>query len=57
MYDLAARPEFQEPIREEIMASLAENNGVLTKASLDKCHLLDSFLKESQRMNPEVYGE
>lgn len=57
IYDLAARPEYQDPIRTEVKAALAKNNGVLTKDALYQCTILDSFLKESQRMNPEVFSK
>lgn len=57
IYDLAARPEYQDPIRTEVKAALDKNNGVLTKDALYQCTILDSFLKESQRMNPEVFSK
>lgn len=57
MFDLAAMPEYQDPIRTEVQTALDQNNGILTRDALYKCHLLDSFLKESQRMNPLLYSE
>ncbi|EPS32013.1 hypothetical protein PDE_06972 [Penicillium oxalicum 114-2] len=51
MYDLAAYPEYCDPLREEIKAVLAED-GRLQKSTLAKLKLLDSFIKESQRLNP-----
>lgn len=57
MYDIATYQEYQEPLRKEIMEAMAKNDGILSKNCLDKCLLLDSFLKESQRMNPEIYSE
>lgn len=55
VYDLAAYPEYVEPLREEIKAVLAED-GSLKKTSLLKLKLMDSVIKESQRMNPVSIG-
>uniref|UniRef100_A0A093VCQ8 Ent-kaurene oxidase n=1 Tax=Talaromyces marneffei PM1 TaxID=1077442 RepID=A0A093VCQ8_TALMA len=53
LFDLAAYPEYQAPLREEVQTVLrTEPNGVWTKSGLAKLRKLDSFLKESQRMNP-----
>lgn len=51
LYDLAAYPEYVQALRDEIKAVL-EEDGVLKKSSLTKMKLMDSVLKESQRMNP-----
>lgn len=51
MYDLAAYPEYIQPLRDEICAVAAED-GVLKKTSLLKLKLMDSVMKESQRMHP-----
>ena len=51
LYDLALHPEHIEPIRDEIRAVAAEENG-WQKSSFSKLRKLDSFLKESQRFNP-----
>ncbi|KAF6798080.1 P450 monooxygenase [Colletotrichum sojae] len=51
LYDLAAHPECVEPLRAEIDRVLAEDGG-WKKTTLYKMRLMDSFLKESQRMNP-----
>ncbi|KAF2144926.1 uncharacterized protein K452DRAFT_265384 [Aplosporella prunicola CBS 121167] len=51
LYDLFARPEYVEPLREEIQTVLAETGG-FTKDTMAKLKKLDSFLKESQRMSP-----
>ncbi|KAK6591610.1 cytochrome p450, partial [Botrytis cinerea] len=51
MLDLAARPKYIEALREEIAANLPENTQI-TKQILTKLRKMDSFLKESQRMNP-----
>ncbi|CAI7637535.1 unnamed protein product [Penicillium glandicola] len=51
MYDLAAYPEYFQPLRDEIRAVAAED-GVLKKTSLLKLKLMDSVMKESQRTHP-----
>jgi cytochrome P450 len=52
LYDLASKPEYIQPLREEILAALKESDGIFTKDALYSCKLLDSFVKESQRLNP-----
>ncbi|PQE10414.1 hypothetical protein CJF32_00000961 [Rutstroemia sp. NJR-2017a WRK4] len=59
LYDLAAYPEHVAPLREELEAVIAENKsrgggGMLTKVELTKLWKMDSFIKESQRMNPPI---
>ncbi|KAK1637087.1 cytochrome P450 [Colletotrichum phormii] len=51
LYDLAAHSECIGPLREEIDRVLAEDGG-WKKTTLYKMRLMDSFLKETQRMNP-----
>lgn len=51
IYDLCANPEYFEPLREELSSVLAESGG-WKKAIIPKFRKLDSFLKESQRVNP-----
>lgn len=51
IYDLAAHPEYIQPLRDEICAVLDED-GDLKKTSLLKLKLLDSVMKESQRTHP-----
>ncbi|KAE9980487.1 hypothetical protein BLS_008684 [Venturia inaequalis] len=51
LLDLAAHPEMLEPLRHEIETVLIEEGG-WTKASFHKMKLLDSVLKECQRMKP-----
>ena len=46
LYDLCAHPEYIEPLRLEISEQLEGHD------SLQHMPLLDSFLKESSRMNP-----
>ncbi len=50
-FDMCARPEYFEPLRQEAFAVLEEDGG-WQKSTLNKMRKLDSFLKESQRMNP-----
>ena len=49
LYDLAAFPEYIEPLREEVETITAVDGW--TKAAMGKMRKLDSFLKESQRFN------
>lgn len=52
-FDLAARPEYLQILREEIeQVTASEPDGVLGKTSLPKLKKLDSFMKESMRLNP-----
>lgn len=51
LYDLCARPEYIQPLREEIQSVIAEE-GSFTKTAFNKLVRLDSFMKESQRYNP-----
>ncbi|KAI1369844.1 cytochrome P450 [Xylaria arbuscula] len=52
LYDLAARPEYIEPLRREILEVTKDNKGTLRKQHLTQMRKLDSFMKESQRHNP-----
>ncbi|KAL5425799.1 hypothetical protein PMIN05_011857 [Paraphaeosphaeria minitans] len=54
IFDLCARPEYVEPLRNEVKDVLAAD-GTFTKASLAKLLKLDSFMKESQRVSPLVF--
>jgi len=47
LYHLAAHPEYVQPLRDEVEKTIREARW--SKASLDKMHKLDSFLRESQR--------
>ncbi|KAK9775109.1 putative Cytochrome P450 monooxygenase [Seiridium cardinale] len=51
IYDLCAHPEYLEPLQQEVNDVFAAE-GSLGKASLNKLRRLDSFMKESQRLNP-----
>ncbi|KAI3542551.1 hypothetical protein CSPX01_06756 [Colletotrichum filicis] len=60
LHDLLGRPEYIEPLREEIEEVIKEDgvekdeNGqvFLSKSSMGKLKKLDSFIKESQRTSP-----
>lgn len=56
MYDLTANPELIQPLRDEIKAVVEEDGG-LKKSTMTKMKLLDSVMKESQRVNPTGMGE
>ena len=49
--DMCAHPEYIQPLREEIENAIREDGG-LAKTTFNKMQRLDSFLKESQRVNP-----
>lgn len=48
LLDLADRPEYIEPLREEAESAFSKDG--FTKASLAKLHKLESFMMESQRV-------
>ncbi|KAG2005586.1 cytochrome P450 [Coprinopsis cinerea AmutBmut pab1-1] len=48
LFDLAARPEYAAPLREEIEEAVEEMGW--SKEAMDRLHKLDSFLKESTRL-------
>jgi cytochrome P450 len=60
IYDLAAHPEYIQPLRDEIQRIIDEDgqdvdgDGFVRvkKSSMPKLWKLDSFLKESQRFTP-----
>jgi len=49
LYRLLANPEHIEPLRQEVEAVVAEEGW--TKAGLDKMYKIDSFLRETQRLD------
>jgi Cytochrome P450 len=49
LYRLLANPEYLEPLREEVDAAIREEGW--TKAGIDKMYKLDSFLRETQRLD------
>jgi Cytochrome P450 len=54
LHRLLENPEHLEPLRQEIETAVAEEGW--TKAAIDKMHNLDSFLRETQRINPISIG-
>lgn len=58
VFELVARPEYIEPLREEVRRVRAEDGGsrLWTKASMAKLRKMDSFIKESQRFQPAGLG-
>ena len=49
MYRLLAKPEYVEPLREEVDAVIKEEGW--TKAGVDKMYKIDSLLRETQRLD------
>jgi Cytochrome P450 len=49
LYRLLANPEHLEPLREEVNAVIKEEGW--TKAGVDKMYKIDSFLRETQRLD------
>ncbi|KAM4059004.1 cytochrome p450 [Hirsutella rhossiliensis] len=50
IFELAARPEYVAPLREEIKERFA-THGEGSKEAIDSMHKMDSFIKETQRFN------
>ncbi|KAJ8066894.1 hypothetical protein OCU04_004279 [Sclerotinia nivalis] len=55
IFDLCAMPEYIEPLRFEALSALAEDNGEWKLSTIKKLRRLDSFLKESQRVNQSTF--
>ncbi|PCG89956.1 Cytochrome P450 [Penicillium occitanis (nom. inval.)] len=53
LFDLCANPEYIEPLREELLEVLS-SEGAYTKQTLTRFKKLDSFMRESQRLNPPI---
>lgn len=51
-YNLAAHPEHLPVLREEILSVLSTTGGVFTSQALQNMKRLDSFIKESMRIDP-----
>ena len=49
LYRLLSHPEYVEPLRHEVETTVAEEGW--TKAAMDKMHKIDSFLRETQRLD------
>lgn len=52
--ELAQRPQYIQPLREEVESALTEWG--VSVAGCDRMILLDSFLKECQRLHPPAAG-
>ncbi|KAK0630464.1 ent-kaurene oxidase [Bombardia bombarda] len=52
LFDIAANPKIIPELRKEISTVLESTNGVMTTQALFQMKLLDSVMKESQRLNP-----
>jgi hypothetical protein len=49
LYRLLTNPEFIGPLRQEVETVIREEGW--TKAGMDKMHKMDSFLRETQRVD------
>lgn len=49
LYCLLSNPEYVEPLRHEVETVVAEEGW--TKATMDKMHKIDSFVRESMRIH------
>jgi hypothetical protein len=54
LYRLLANPEYLEPLREEVNAVIKEEGW--TKAGVDKMYKIDSFLRETLRLDNLTIG-
>ena len=55
LYMLCERPEYIEPLREEVEAVISETGW--TKAAVGQLYKVDSFFRETQRYNGLGLGE
>ncbi|KAH9025148.1 cytochrome P450 [Lactarius hengduanensis] len=53
LYRLLSNPEYVEPLRHDVETAVAEEGW--TKAGIDKMHKIDSFLRETQRLDTLNY--
>jgi hypothetical protein len=49
LYRLLSNPEYIEPLRHDVETAVAKEGW--TKAGMDKMHKIDSFLRETQRLD------
>lgn len=56
-YDLAALPDLQTELREEVREALSHSDGQLTSNALQSMKKMDSFLKETLRVHPATMGK
>ncbi|KAG5800964.1 hypothetical protein H9Q69_000091 [Fusarium xylarioides] len=52
LMDLATHPDYAAELLEELHTTVKKNNGVIDKRVLTDLWKLDSFIKETQRLNP-----
>ncbi|KAJ9144470.1 Cytochrome p450 [Pleurostoma richardsiae] len=52
LMDMATYPEYISELRQEIEEKLAKGNGHISRQALSEMLKLDSFIKETQRLNP-----
>lgn len=55
LFDLCANPEYIQPLREEVQGVITEHGWTL--AGINAMKKLDSFMKESQRLNQAVLSK
>ncbi len=54
LYRLLSHPEYIEPLRQEVDAVVSEEGW--TKDGIDKMHKIDSFIRETQRLDGITLG-
>jgi hypothetical protein len=57
LYTLAGATEYIPPLREEIRAAMADNDGIITSRALQSMLKLDSFMKETIRFHGLGFSE
>lgn len=57
IFDLAARPELIDILRDELYQTLENSDGNWNQDFVRKLRKMDSVMKESQRINPPLVGE
>ena len=55
VFDLCAMPEYVHELRSEVQEALSQDSGVWKFSTIKKLRRLDSFLKESQRLNQSTF--
>lgn len=55
VYSLCAMPEYLEPLRLEAQRALQDSGGVWSIDTFSRLQRLDSFMKESQRLNASSF--
>lgn len=55
IYNLCAMPEYMELLRTEAQTVFRDGGGVWNLDTLSKLRSLDSFMKESQRLNASSF--